>query len=206
MTGKLKQRVGVILAVTSIGVGCSDVVPVAPTDQDVSRATGVSLTRGVAALEKVGVLQRLRPLEQRHSATVVIGPDGGEIALDAAGFRMRIPPGALGEPIAISVTAFPGKAMGYDFGPHGLQFLAPVEIEQHLGGTSAEHSEAIRNLLHAGYYAGGTSSIDDDAGTAMISERMPARLSTDRAALTFDITHFSGYIIATGRSDTTVQK
>jgi len=81
-----------------------------------------------------------------------------------------------------------------------LEFRAPVTIEQSLHGTTAQHDQRLRALLLAGYYEGGTTSIDDNSGTVEISERMRARLSRDSRSLSFEIAHFSGYIIATGRS------
>ena len=197
MMSTMKRRVAVLLGLMAMGVGCSD-VPVAPLIPQTHDATGVSMAKRAPGGEVVPVLERSRRLREEHSATVVIGPDGGEIALPNTGFRMRIPAGALAAPTAISVTAYRGRAVAYEFAPHGLQFLAPVVIQHDLAGTTAERDDAVRALLGAGYYPGGTTSINDEEGTATISERMGVRLTEDLTSVLFEITHFSGYLIATG--------
>ena len=201
MISTMKRAVAVLLGI-AMAVACGD-APVAPSRPNQVTDVGPSLGKRSSGGETVPVLERTRALREIHSTTVVVGPEGGEIALPKTGFRMRIPAGALAVPTAISATAYKGKAVAYEFGPHGLQFLAPVVVEQDLAGTTAERNADIQALLSAGYYAGGTTSIDDSAGTAVVSERMPARLSNDLTSVMFDITHFSGYIIATGRSDAT---
>ena len=197
----MMQRIGVLVGVAAIAFGCSD-SPLVPVVHDTPLAPP-SLSKGATVRERVPVLERTRTLRGVHAATVVVGPQGGQIALPGAGFLMRIPAGAVETETAISVTAFDGKAVAYEFAPHGLQFREPVLIEQTLANTTAERDARIRSLLLAGYYEGGTSSIDDNTGTAIISERMPARVSNDAMSVRFEIAHFSGYIIATGRSDMT---
>ena len=199
MMNKMKGRIAVLLGVMSVAVGCSDVVPLAPSlASSTAAATTVSAAKRSAKLEVVPVLERTRALGQLESTTITIGPEGGEITLPGAGFRMRIPAGALAEPTAISVAAHRGKAVAYEFGPHGIEFLAPVVIEQQLAGTNAERNPRVIRSLGAGYYPGGDASIDDATGTATIIERMGTHMSSDLSTVIFEITHFSGYLIATG--------
>lgn len=194
-----KRQIAVLLAM-SMGVGCSDLAPLAPTpDSGVGTAAEVSRARQPTNDEQtIATLERLRPLKTSDSRTVIIGPAGGDIMLPRAGFRIHIPPGALTASTAISVTAHPGRAVAYEFGPHGLQFLVPVQIHQDLEGTTAEKSPELRQSLAAGYFENGAASIDDAAGVAVITERLRTTLSEKDMAVFFEITHFSGYILATG--------
>lgn len=201
MKSTTMQRLAAILGVVAMVVACSD-LPVVPIPHAMTEATSASLDTRARSRERVPVLQRGRPLRELQTTTVVVGPGGGEIALPRSGFRMLIPAGAVEASTAISVTAYEGRAVAYEFGPHGLQFRAPVIIEQSLDGTTAEYDWRLRARLLAGYSERGTASIDDATGTAEISELMPSRLTDDFTSLSFEIMHFSGYIIATGRSTT----
>src|SRR5829696_7949402 len=116
--------------------GCTDANgPTAPGIP--SAALAVSRTTSYVALTRVVSLRA------PASATAVITPDGGVLALPAAGLRVTFAAGAVAAPVSITVRTASIGRIAYDFAPHGLVFAAPVRVEQ-----------AIRSEVAAGLTAG----------------------------------------------------
>jgi hypothetical protein len=96
-----------------------------------------------------GRLQVLRPfngkvrarVDRRRASSATIGFGGGELTARGAGgvrYTLRVPPGALAVPTAISLTPvrrfgglpFTGRgSLGVDFAPDGLKFATPATLE-----------------------------------------------------------------------------
>lgn len=192
------RQLSALLGVMAIGIGCGEQAdPVSPAPGDAVPASPAFANRAKGP-ETVAVLERLRPVHGNHGATMTIGPDGGEIVIPETGFRMLVPAGALATPTSISVHALRGTAVAYEFGPHGLEFLAPVRIVQDLRETTAARNPWVRRSLSAGYFENASMAFDPINGSATITERMRARVTWDLEAVTFEIVHFSGYLVATG--------
>ena len=143
------------------------------------------------------VVERAVPLPHDIVRSVTLHQTGGEIAIPEAGFHLRIPRAALGnQPITISVRALAGSRIAYVFGPHGILFRAPLEMTQSLEHTSMEG--AARDVsLEGGYFLDG--DLDPVAGTALVREFIPVDVHAAGSRIHMPITHFAGYVLATGR-------
>ena len=143
------------------------------------------------------VVERATPLAHDIVRSVTLHGTGGEIAIPEAGFHLRIPRAAIGnQPITITVRALKGSRVAYVFGPHGILFRTPVEMTQSLEHTSM--AGAARDLaLEGGYFLDG--DLDPVAGTALVREFIPVDVQASGSRIHMPITHFSGYVLATGR-------
>lgn len=148
------------------------------------------------------VVQRKHAL--RHSITVsrVIGQSGGSISIEEAGLTINFARGAVRSPTLITVTADAGKAVSYEFGPHGTKFQAPVTIVQDMSLTTLADNPHAGAGIHGGYTANGLGDIVngllarvaellDATTTVVIGRDGKAHLGTS----SFIIKHFSGYIL-----------
>jgi hypothetical protein len=144
--------------------------------------------------DTVTVATRLVPLEQALTASAVIGPAGGTLQLPEAGLRVIVPRNAVATDVTFTVKALPGAMLAYEFGPHGTVFNTPLRVEQDIKGVLLPADE---NVV-AGYFPEQDDLlVDEVVGT--INEKLPAQLDVAGAKVRFDVSHFSGYLIATGR-------
>jgi hypothetical protein len=166
---------------------CAD-SPTTPV-QEAPAAEG--LLGGLLGGVEVTVLERSQPLAVDEVVTRTIGPSGGTIVLPNAGLTFIVPRNALGSSTSITITAPAGDLMGYHFAPHGLRFNRSALVKQDL--TKSELG-LLRRLLTrptAAYFQGELRPIV----TAL--ELLPLNLWGLLGFATFDIDHFSGYVIAT---------
>jgi hypothetical protein len=155
-------------------------------------------------------LGRFLPLNRDVATSRTISPSGGTIVLREAGVSLRFPAGALATRTRITVRAHAGEHVAYTFEPHGLQFARPVEVAQVLIFTSAYAEDDVMRELQGAYLSRGIADLDP-SGVATVSEVYPVRFrSFERyderfipTLATFQIGHFSGYMLASGRKDTT---
>ncbi|MFI5239160.1 MAG: hypothetical protein ACHQQP_05070, partial [Gemmatimonadales bacterium] len=102
----------------------------------------------------------------------------------------------------ITVTADSGRAVSYEFGPHGTQFYAPVTIQQDMSVTTLADRPDAAPGIRGGYTANGLADIINgllarvaeilDATTTIVTGRDGrAHLGTT----SFVVKHFSGYIL-----------
>ena len=155
------------------------------------------------ATDTVFVLKRTEYLASDISASAVIGPEGGEIKIDAAGGKIDFPAGALREPTLITMTAKAGWNVAYEFAPHGIEFDADVKIQQDLRFTMAYHNSSVISKLKGAYFKNlNTSFIDPWKLLATVREVVPVEVdkTTPRLAK-FYIRHFSGYLMSSGAFD-----
>jgi len=101
---------------------------------------------------------------EHPSATDTIGPEGGVVEVD--GVKLVIPPGALSEPTELSVKQRTDGAPGeyeafspvFEFGPDGLVFAVPAEVEFAFEGDAAR-AKVFWSTSTGGYESlGGTVS------------------------------------------------
>ncbi len=148
------------------------------------------------------VVQRKEALANSITVSRNIGVDGGTIAIDEAGLRITFAPGALRRTTRITVTADSGRAVSYEFGPHGTQFYAPVTIQQDMSVTTLADRPDAAPGIRGGYTANGLADIINgllarvaeilDATTTIVTGRDGrAHLGTT----SFVVKHFSGYIL-----------
>ena len=150
----------------------------------------------------VKVVARNTPLAAPISASTTVGLLGGQINMPSVGLRVVIPALAVKPGTKITVTAVAGKQVAYEFQPHGIRFLTPLIVTQNLSNTTAANGGGLVNtLLSGGIFAGYFESLSDlnqNAGTALVSELLGVALNLSTKSATFTVFHFSGYLVAMG--------
>jgi hypothetical protein len=124
------------------------------------------------------------------------------LALPSAGLTIVVPAGAVSSPTRISVTAVPGDLVAYTFEPHGIKFAKPLQATQSFGLLNLR-SLFSTGSVSAGYFAQ-ESDLNTDSNTAKISESLTADVSLLGGKVTWEIWHFSGYLLSTGRQANTM--
>lgn len=138
-------------------------------------------------------VSRTTPLADHVTVSATISAMGGTLSIPAAGMTLTIQPGSLAQTTTISVTARKGSLIAYDFKPHGIVFGKPLLFNQELKGTNVNPLTALNLTL--GYYAD-PNLLTVAGGT--ISESIGGSVSLGSFRST--ISHFSGYMVASGRS------
>jgi len=189
--------------------GSSPVAP-APNASLLSPLTSTlgGVVNGVVnvVLTLVPVVVRNQPLAHDVSVTQSIGPAGGTITLPGTGTTIVFAPGAVATATSITATANAGSLLVYSFAPHGITFKAPVTLTADLTATNMNTHPELISTLGGGYTPDGLLDLDG-LGNALISELNPATAktvgtgtATQVTSASFVIPHFSGYILAGGRS------
>jgi hypothetical protein len=188
-------KLGLILGLVALGA-CSD-APTAPQDSVPSASLlGLPLLGGGGSVE-AHVVHRTVPLATDEVVTKVIGYSGGTIYLPEAGLTVTVPRGAVLRNTTFTVTAPAGDLVGYEFQPHGTVFRKRLKATQRLAGTEIGLLQGILNPPFAAYYEGDLLPVLD------VLEIFGLNISGLFGVATFEIPHFSGYIIATdGRRGT----
>jgi len=150
------------------------------------------------------VLQRATYLKSDFGSSTCLAPDKEAwLSTGPAGLYVYFPVGSVSVTTCVTVTAYHGGDVVYEFGPHGTQFNVPISLYQDLHATNAAGNLALLTDLFGGYVPAGEADISAD-GTVQVSEVFPVELipydgENARFAL-FKTTHFSGYVLATGRT------
>ena len=142
-------------------------------------------------LGEVTVVKRSQPLPTEEKVSKTIGSGGGTIYLPRAGLTVTIPKYALSQNTTITVTAPAGNLMGYHFAPHGLVFAKPVTLKQSLSGAEIGLLGNLLNKPTGAYFDGELRPVVNAL------ELLPLNLNALFGYTTFNIRHFSGYVIAT---------
>ena len=163
-----------------------------------ARNGGLLLTDASTALVSVEALARDTAIAIGVTHSFSFGKRGGTIDMrDETGLRIDIPENAIpGNSLTIVVTALPGKAVAYDFQPHGTVFLKPLTFRHDLKNTSWDKLR-VKGTLNGGYFKD-ASQIDLTNGIARLDELFPVTLKSSEVS--FSIKHFSGYMVSGGRS------
>jgi len=195
------RRTAVALGL-SLSVGaCAVDAPSAPVAPEVPATNGLlgstlGLVNGL--LTNVTALLRLNPLDAPITRSVTVNNAiGGVLLVPETGLELIIPAGALPtSTMTITVKALPGRAVAYDFEPHGTRFVKPLQFRQSLGLTLYPLLP-IKPVLSGGYFAN-ENQINPTTGRATLNEVLNATVVGN--SVRFDIRHFSGYMVSTGRS------
>lgn len=199
--------IGTALVFGACDDGSNLVAPPAPAPKLRAADYGAHTFRTPRDLFALG---RFLPLDRDVVASRTISPSGGTIVLREAGVALRFPAGALANRTRITVRAHAGDRVAYTFEPHGLQFAAPVEVAQLLIFTSAYGEDDVMRELQGAYLPHGIADLDE-SGVATVAEVYPVRFRSFEpynerfvpTLATFQIGHFSGYMLASGRKDST---
>ena len=180
--------------------GCRDSIAPAAGARDASRpqtllGLNVPLVDNLLGTDTVVVLQRITPLPSNITVTKVIGSAGGTISVPDAGLTVSVPSGAVAYPTTFTVTALAGRPVAYEFGPHGTKFAQPLTMTQDLR-VSYLTPQALQYLhFHAGYFSS-TTNLIDSLLRAVVSELLPASTDASSMVVRFNVSHFSGYLVA----------
>lgn len=186
------------LVASSALAACSTDSITAPAPAPSNGLLGSTLGLVNNLLSSVTGLLRLAPLQSPVTRSVLVTrSQGGELRIPETGLRLTIPAGAIPrDTMTITVTALAGRAVAYEFQPHGTRFAKPLTFSQDLSVTSWLVS-LLKPELSGGYFKD-ASQVNTQTGVSVINEELDARISGNR--VTFDISHFSGYMVSTGRS------
>jgi hypothetical protein len=153
---------------------------------------------GITAPEQRKVMNRLTALWQDQTVSAVIGHDGGALQLPDAGVWLYIPKGAVKNNTTFSVTAVAGSMVAYEFEPHGMTFESPLYIVQMITNTGAETSDPNLYNFEGGHF-GSRADLDTTAAVGIVNETLPTYVDPKGRWIAFPVTHFSGYLLASGR-------
>jgi hypothetical protein len=145
------------------------------------------------------VLLRSTPLVFSVRVSASIGKAGGSINVPGTGLTLVVPSGAVSAPTTFTISAPAGRNVWYEFGPSGAKFAVPLVIRQDLSKTNLLGLD--RSRFEGGYFMSG--SRNESAGTAKVTEALPITFNATGTELSFKVTHFSGYMVSTGRLDDT---
>jgi hypothetical protein len=180
-----------------LAYGCATESPTGPSSTPMTAPAASSQTLLGSLLTQpttVTPLQRTTALKANVTASQTIGPLGGVLSLPSAGLTVIVPPLAVTKATAMSVTALAGSSVAYQFEPHGIKFTLPLVATQSLKGTQAQSGGLINPLsLFVGYFPDGSK-------TTSVTELLNLNVNLLNQTSVLTIWHFSGYIIATGRS------
>jgi len=188
-------------------IACGDTTTTAPATQASSlvassdRGPGGSASLADSA-NCVQALQRLNALPSAVTYTKVISSSGGRISVPEADFELEIPSGAFdGNSLTFTVTAYAGATVAYDFQPHGTVFKKPLKAIQHLDHTNWGSQKLPNGYFPSltGAYFSDTTKFSLKTGWGIVDEFESTQLSDGGKTVTWQIPHFSGYIVASGR-------
>ncbi len=192
----MRRQRPALLALAAAGLfayACASDTLVAPP---AATPTAGSHKTVLPAAANVNLLWRTSPLQSPVSVSGEVGGKGNTLYLPEAGLTIYVPAKALKKG-TITVTANPGPALSYEFEPHGLVFNVPITITQDL--TKTNFSNGLLNpATFLGAYYLSTSQIDLLNGKATVNEIFNTTYDAAAKTLSFQISHFSGYLIATG--------
>lgn len=189
------------MALVTLGLlsACSSDAPTEPASVKRSNGlTGSVLSTTTGTLTEVTSLLRSGELASPITRSQTFDRAGGLLEIPELGFSLTVPAGAIpAQTLRISVTAVAGKMVAYDFEPHGTRFLMPLTFTQELSGTNWLSSLLLGSTLSGGYFKSNTQ-LNAIGGTALIDESFNVLIRGTSAS--FKISHFSGYMVSTGRS------
>lgn len=175
--------------------GCAVDSTTAPPTPAGTQSASHSLLGGLLAPTTVTPLERTSALSAPLTTSATIGVLGGVLSIPGAGITVVVPALAVSSPTTISVTALAGSDVGYEFAPHGIHFNVPLVVTQDLSNTQASSGGLVNPLsLFVGYFP-------DASNVTSVTELLNVGVNLFSQTATFNVWHFSGYIIATGRSD-----
>jgi hypothetical protein len=146
-------------------------------------------------------MTRQIPLAQDMTVSAVIGPEGGVLRLREAGLRLIVPKGAVSAPTTFAATAVAGSMVAYEFEPHGTTFAVPLILQQTLANESSDNVDPNSFHFEAGHFLS-RDDLEPTSGTGTINEALPTLIDVKKGRIKFSVKHFSGYLLASGRTDT----
>lgn len=214
MSKRLVAVLGLLLAAGTAVAGCSaDRSPLAPAAPSATARSlqptaapsnsllggligGVVGTLGKLVNVVVSVLHRDVALDRDIVWSFDAGPNGAISGNRTVGLSITVPPGALDRTVRITVTAKKGRVIDYHFEPEGLQFAQPVVLTQTVSTSLLGSLLGSNRTLKGAYYAAPTLQYDPTTGKATVNEFQPTVSAPKLGFVSFQIKHFSGYVVA----------
>ncbi len=184
---------------TSATAPAASPAPIGRASLDHGTGSGSSIRDSADCVQ---ALLRLTPLASPVVVTAVISSNGGTISVPGADFELQIPSGAFsGTSMTFTVTAYGGSTIAYDFQPHGVVFRKPLQAVQRLDHTNwgAQRLPNGYSPSLTGAYFSDTTKFNLQTGWGIVDEFMSTKLSDGGRTVSWDVPHFSGYIVASGR-------
>lgn len=192
----IARSTGVLVAVAAAMVSACSGDSVTQPDLTARNGLLSATTNLISGLIPVTALMRDTAVATAYTRSFTFTTKGGRIEMPELGMRVDVPEGAIpGDSLTIVVTALPGKAIAYDFQPHGTVFLKPLAFRQDLNNTSWDKL-GFKGIVNGGYFKD-AAQIDLLKGSALLDELFPVTIKSSRVS--FDIKHFSGYMVSGGR-------
>ena len=196
---KAKKALAVLAATMLAAGGCTD-TPTSPSAPVSVGAAPQQKLLGELLGAVTGLLvppvKRNTPLASDVTWSLVAGPDGAVSKNSSVGLTVSIPAGALSTTTTITVRTLAGSAVAYSFEPH-LEFDKAVTLTQSLSGTSAGGLLSLP-LVSGAHFDGERLSLTS-GGLAIVNEVVPALANIFTRTASFQVDHFSGWILASGR-------
>ena len=196
VSSRVAMLAGVVGVALTVAACSSDSVGTAP---DFAARSNTLPTAGTLA--KVLLRTELQTVSEKGSLTIT-PRTGGRIVLPKSGLVVTVPAGAITSgTMTIVVSSLPGKAVGYDFAPHGAKFAKPLVFTQAMGVTTwaALNKPTLYGVYHAEQINSATNTVLAAEGGSKMT------MSTDRktgaTSGSFNVWHFSGYVVSSGRAD-----
>ncbi len=195
-----KQIAAVAFGAAAVAaVACQDVVqPQVAREPSLARSGGTQAPTLLTTL--IAPVERATALPADVTWSFVAGPNGFISSDAATGLTVSVPAGALADDVIITVTALAGTSVAYRFEPHGLQFGSSVLLTQDLTLTTVNLLSGL--TLSGAYFTSDTLEFSA-GGLAIVTEVIGALANPLTGRASFPIRHFSGYILASGRDDST---
>lgn len=189
---------GLALTTMLVAAACSDASrPLTAPERSASTAALLDGATNTVTSLLVAPIERTTPLAEDVTWTFTVGPDGVVSSNPSVGLTIAVPQGALESTVTITVTALAGAPVAYAFEPH-LVFRKTVYLTQDLSGTTGDGLGSL--ALNGAHFAGDALELNSD-GLAIVDEIVPAFVLDGTNAATFGVTHFSGWIVASGNSE-----
>jgi hypothetical protein len=134
----------------------------------------------------VDVLTRKTPLATDEVASARVSLLGAVLVLPKSGLTVVVPPLAAPVGTQITVTAPAGNLVGYHFGPSGMRFRLPLVLTQDLSKTN---SSGLLEPPVGAYFQGEL--------TPQVTALELLQVKVLNLIAVLNVTHFSGYVIAT---------
>jgi hypothetical protein len=176
---------GLTFALGACSDGSSPSSPV-PPEASPSLLGGLLGGGGSGSSDEVDVLTRKVPLASGEVGSGRVGLLGTVIVLPKSGLTVVVPPLAAPLGTRITVTAPAGNLVGYHFEPSGMRFKLPLVLTQDLSKTNS--SDLLKPLVGA-YFQGEL--------TPKVTALELLQLKVLNLVAVLNVTHFSGYVIAT---------
>lgn len=220
---RLSFRLTLASAIVLVGTSsaCNDRALVAPESlaapQEIRRSDGAVgapvAVKPSITIVRAAIVRRTQPLTVMESQcaylTPVIPSGSMSVALKKAGLKVHFSSGAVTTPTRVCLVAHPGALLTYSFYPHGLRFNNEIKVQQDLHNTTAWKNPTVMSGMLGGYLANGVERDVDSKGVGSFAQVFNIYFSDETGTFTkttpslvkFYTNHFSGYALASGRSE-----